>query len=68
MAQTFFFPFLAFAAQVAYGIIAAVGYRTYRHFHPEIDQPEFDQPAGVETISKGIENKGVANEAYQMEA
>merc|ERR1711937_456118 len=30
MAQTFFFPFLAFGAQVAYGFLASVGFQLYK--------------------------------------
>lgn len=48
MAQTFFFPFLAFAAQVAYGIMAAVGFRIYKHYNPIDDEEiEMDKQDGV---------------------
>ena len=30
MAQTFFFPFLAFGAQVAYGFLASIGFQIYK--------------------------------------
>jgi len=61
MAQTFFFPFLAFAAQVAYGVIAALSFRLYKRFRPE------DPALGDDTAtSKGVKNPAYDDTAYEV--
>ena len=51
MAQTFFFPFLAFGWQMVYGLVAAAGFRLYNHFHPAPEETD------NELQQTGIENK-----------
>ena len=60
MAQTFFFPFLAFAAQVAYGVIAALVFRLYKRLRPE--EPALGEDT---TATKGVKNPAYEDTAYQ---
>ena len=65
MAQTFFFPFLAFGAQVAYGFLASVGFQLYKKTRQAPDESA-NENSDEKSLPMKSQN-GVQNAAFQSE-